>query len=64
MVDKENTIRARLDQIEVDIRPEMIERSVAVVGTLRPEECEAGEESRFRKAQSAKSAQRCSSGSH
>jgi hypothetical protein len=38
MVDKENTIRARLDQIEVDIRPEMIERSVAVVGTLRPEE--------------------------
>ena len=38
MIDKENSIRARLDQIEVDIRPEMIERSVATVGSLRPEE--------------------------
>jgi hypothetical protein len=38
MVDKENSIRTRLDQIEVDIRPEMIERSVATVGSLRPEE--------------------------
>ena len=38
MIDKENSIRARLDQIEVDIRPEMIERSVAMVGSLRPEE--------------------------
>jgi len=38
MIDKENSIRARLDQIDVDIRPEMIERSVAVMGSLRPEE--------------------------
>ena len=38
MIDKENSIRTRLDQIEVDIRPEMIERSVATVGSLRPEE--------------------------
>jgi septal ring factor EnvC (AmiA/AmiB activator) len=38
MIDKESTIRTRLDQLEVDIRPESIERSVATVGTLRPEE--------------------------
>ena len=38
MIDKENSIRTRLDQIDIDIRPEMIERSVAVVGSLRPEE--------------------------
>ena len=38
MIDKENSIRTRLDQIEIDIRPEMIERSVATVGSLRPEE--------------------------
>ena len=38
LLDKENTIQTRLDQIEVDIRPETIERSVAVVGSLRPEE--------------------------
>ena len=38
MVDKENSIRSRLDQIEVEIRPEMIERSIATVGSLRPEE--------------------------
>ncbi|MGI8468010.1 MAG: hypothetical protein ACR2N3_06110 [Pyrinomonadaceae bacterium] len=38
MIEKENQIKTRLDQIENDIRPEMIERSVALVGTLRPEE--------------------------
>jgi membrane-associated HD superfamily phosphohydrolase len=38
MIDKESSIRTRLDQLEVDIRPESIERSVATVGTLRPEE--------------------------
>jgi len=38
LVEKENTIRIRLDQIDVDIRPEMIERSVAMAGSLRPEE--------------------------
>lgn len=38
MIDKESSIRSRLDQLEVDIRPESIERSVATVGTLRPEE--------------------------
>ena len=38
IIDKESQIKTRLDQIENDIRPEMIERSVALVGTLRPEE--------------------------
>ncbi|MDQ3130113.1 MAG: hypothetical protein M3Q99_05055 [Acidobacteriota bacterium] len=38
MIEKESQIKTKLDQIENDIRPEMIERSVATVGTLRPEE--------------------------
>ena len=38
LIEKENTIRTRLDQIDIDSRPEMIERSVATVGSLRPEE--------------------------
>ena len=38
LIEKENTIRPRIDQIDVESRPEMIERSVATVGSLRPEE--------------------------
>ncbi|MCU1289990.1 MAG: hypothetical protein JWN60_2219 [Acidobacteria bacterium] len=38
MIEKENQIKTRLDQIEYDIRPEMIERTVAIAGSLRPEE--------------------------
>lgn len=38
LIEKQNTIQARLDNIESDIRPEMIERQVAFAGTLRPEE--------------------------
>lgn len=38
LIEKENSIRARLDQIEIDIRPEAIERTIAIVGSLRPEE--------------------------
>ena len=38
MIEKENTIRGRMDQIDNDIRPESIERSMATVGSLRPEE--------------------------
>jgi len=38
LVEKENAMRTRLDQIDVDIRPEMIDRSVAMAGSLRPEE--------------------------
>lgn len=38
LIEKENTVRARLDLIEIDIRPETIEKNVAMAGTLRPEE--------------------------
>jgi hypothetical protein len=38
MIEKENSIQLRLDSIEMDARPEMIERSVATMGSLRPEE--------------------------
>lgn len=38
MIEKENSIQTRLDAIEIDLRPELIERSVAGVGSLRPEE--------------------------
>jgi hypothetical protein len=38
LIDRESQIQTKLDQIENDIRPEAIERSVALMGTLRPEE--------------------------
>lgn len=38
MIEKENTIRTRLEQIEYDSRPDVIERSVQIAGSLRPEE--------------------------
>lgn len=38
LTEKENTIKTRLDQIEIDSRPEMIERSLQLAGSLRPEE--------------------------
>lgn len=38
LAEKENTIKLRLETIDYDIRPEMIERQVATTGTLRPEE--------------------------
>ena len=38
LIDKENTIKSRIEQIDNDSRPEMIERSIALVGTLHPEE--------------------------
>jgi len=38
MIEKENTIKTRLDLIENDIRPEAIEKTVAFAGSLRPEE--------------------------
>jgi hypothetical protein len=41
MIEKENTIRGRMDQIDNDIRPESIERSMSTVGSLRPEELRA-----------------------
>lgn len=38
MIEKENSIKLRLDQIELDMRPEAIERSLQIAGSLRPEE--------------------------
>jgi hypothetical protein len=38
MIEKENTVKARLDQIEYEIRPEVIERTLQIGGSLRPEE--------------------------
>ncbi len=38
MIEKESTIRTKLDQIENNIRPEVIDREIAFAGTMRPEE--------------------------
>ena len=40
-MERENQIRSRLDTLESELRPEMIERSVAFAGSLRPEEIRA-----------------------
>lgn len=37
-IDKENSLKTRIEQINNDARPEIIERSVALVGTVHPEE--------------------------
>jgi hypothetical protein len=38
MVEKENSVRTKLEQIGYDLRPEMIERHTSFAGSLRPEE--------------------------
>lgn len=38
MMEKENSIKTRLDQIEYDMTPEMINRSAAFAGSMKPEE--------------------------
>jgi hypothetical protein len=38
LVEKENTIKTKLETIDFDSRPEFIERQVAMAGSLRPEE--------------------------
>lgn len=38
IVEKEATVRTRLEQVSFDARPEMIERSAVFVGSMRPEE--------------------------
>ena len=38
MIEKENSIKMRVDQIELDMRPEAIERSLQLAGSLRPED--------------------------
>lgn len=41
MIEKENSIKSRIDQIDTDVRPEVIDRQLATVGSLRPEELRA-----------------------
>src|SRR5215204_3322814 len=41
MIEKENSVRTRIDSLEYDLRPEMIERQTNMVGSLRPEEIRA-----------------------
>ncbi|MEP7148722.1 MAG: hypothetical protein ABI857_07545 [Acidobacteriota bacterium] len=41
MIEKENAVKTKLDSLEYDMRPEVIERSTAMVGSLRPEEIRA-----------------------
>ena len=41
MLDKETAIKTKLEQIDNDLRPESIDRSVAFVGSTRPEEMRA-----------------------
>ena len=38
IIEKENSVRTRLEQIEYDSRPEIVDRSAALSGSLRPEE--------------------------
>ena len=38
MMEKETTIRTRIDSLDYDLRPEAIERVTAITGSLRPEE--------------------------
>lgn len=38
LMEKESTIKTKLDLIEVNIRPEAIEREVSLAGTMRPED--------------------------
>jgi hypothetical protein len=38
LIEKESGIRTKLEQIENDLRPEMIERTTSMMGSLRPEE--------------------------
>ncbi len=42
MIEKENTVKSRLDQIDYDIRPEVIERALFAAGSMRPEEVREG----------------------
>lgn len=41
MIEKENAVKTRIDSLDLDLRPEYIERNIALIGTLRPEEIRA-----------------------
>lgn len=38
MIEKENSVRSRLDQLEFESRPEMIERTLQLAGSMKPED--------------------------
>ncbi len=38
LIEKENSVKTRLEQVEYNLRPEMVERSATFAGSLRPEE--------------------------
>ena len=38
MIEKENSVKSRVDQIEFDSRPEIIERTLQLAGSMKPEE--------------------------
>lgn len=38
LIEKENTVKTRIGQISFDARPEIVERSTALIGSLRPED--------------------------
>lgn len=38
MIEKENVVKGRIEQIEIDIRPESIERALQLSGSMRPED--------------------------
>ncbi|MBA2493828.1 MAG: hypothetical protein H0V31_03925 [Acidobacteria bacterium] len=38
LIEKENSVKTRLEQVEYYLRPEMVERSATFSGSLRPEE--------------------------
>lgn len=41
MIEKENAVKTKMDSLEYDLRPEVIERSTNLIGSLRPEEIRA-----------------------
>ena len=41
MIEKENAVKTKIDSLDYELRPEAIDRSVAFVGSLRPEEIRA-----------------------
>lgn len=41
MIEKENAVKTKLDALEYELRPEVLERSTAFIGSLRPEEIRA-----------------------
>lgn len=41
LLEKESDIRSKMDRVDYELRPEMIDRSISFAGTLRPEELRA-----------------------